>query len=280
MKGILGTIAFATSIIAVSFASLANAGEVLDKILAAKTLTVAVSPNYPPNSFLNDKGELVGFDVDIGRLVAERIGVGVKYETPAWDIITSGRWQGRWDIVVAAMAPTKDRAKIFNFPATYEYTVIVAAVHKDSKATKVQDLDGKLVGALAGSMSYDYVSQNFKKDELIGVPNFDYQFKPGQIKPYETSNNGLDDLRIGDGKRLDAFVSEDSVILDAIKAGYPIKQLGSGLMYGPAVIATLPGDAELDQKITEAIKGLRESGKLSELSMKWFGRDVTTAKQQ
>jgi polar amino acid transport system substrate-binding protein len=127
-------------------------------------------------------------------------------------------------------------------------------------------------------MAYDYANQGIKKDELIGVPPFEYQFKAGQIKTYESSNNGLDDLRIGDGKRLDAFVGDDSVILDAIKSGYPIKQLGAGLIYGPGVIATLPGDAELDQKITDAVKAMSESGKLSELSMKWFGRDITTVK--
>ncbi|QRM33044.1 transporter substrate-binding domain-containing protein [Microvirga sp. VF16] len=278
MNAIVGKLAFATFVLTASLGSSANAGEVLDKILTAKTLIVAVSPNYPPSSFLNDKGELVGFDVDVGRLVAEHIGVGVKYEAPAWDIIISGRWQGRWDIVVAAMSPTKERAKIFDFPAIYRYGAYIAAVHRDSKATKVQDLDGKVVGVLAGSMAYDYLSQDIKKDELIGVPPFDYRFKAGRIKTYETSNNGLDDLRIGDGKRLDAFVGGDVVILDAIKAGYPIRQLGEGLFYGPAVIATLPGDAELDQKIADAVKSLKESGKLSELSMKWFGRDVTTAK--
>ncbi|RVO20970.1 amino acid ABC transporter substrate-binding protein, partial [Sinorhizobium meliloti] len=220
MKAVFGKLGIAASVLAMSI-TYANAGEVLDRVRASKTITVAVSPNYPPNSFLNDKGELVGFDVDVAKLVAEHIGVGVKYETPAWDIITSGRWQGRWDVVVAAMGPTKKRAKVFNFPAIYEYAAIIAAVHKDSKADKLQDLNGKVVGVLAGSQSYDYVSQEIKKDELIGVPPFEYQFKAGQIKTYETSNNGLDDLRIGDGKRLDAFVGDDSVILDAIKAGYP-----------------------------------------------------------
>ncbi|QRM33318.1 transporter substrate-binding domain-containing protein (plasmid) [Microvirga sp. VF16] len=278
MRTVLGKLAIAASVAAMSLASSANAGEVLNRALASKTLTVAVSPNYPPSSFLNDKGELVGFDVDVGKLIAEHIGVGVKYQTPAWDIITSGKWQGRWDVVVAAMAPTKERAKIFSFPAIYQYGGYIAAVHKDSKNTKIEDLNGKRVGVLASGMGYHYLNQDIKKDEFIGVPSFEYKFKPGEIKTYDQSNNALDDLRIGDGKRLDAFVGDDTVILDAIKAGYPIRQLGDALVYGPAVIATLPGDAELDNKIADAVKGLKESGKLSELSMKWFGRDVTTAK--
>ncbi|WP_028053143.1 transporter substrate-binding domain-containing protein [Sinorhizobium medicae] len=278
MRAVSGKLGIAAFILSASLYSNANAGQVLDRVLASKSLTIAVSPNYPPASFLNEKGELVGFDVDVGKQVAEYIGVKAAYETPAWDIITSGRWQGRWDLVVASMGPTKERAKIFSFPAIYAYGAIIAAVHKDSTATKLSDLDGKMVGVLAGSMSQDYVSQDIKKEQLIGVPPFEYQFKAGQVKTYESSNNALDDLRVGDGERLDAVVGDDSVILGAIKAGYPIKQLGDGLVYGPSVIATLPGDVELDKKIAEAIQALRDNGKLSELSMKWFGRDVTTVK--
>ncbi|MER9312942.1 transporter substrate-binding domain-containing protein [Mesorhizobium australicum] len=278
MRAVLGRLGIAAFVVAMSLASSANAGKVLDEVLASRTLRVAVSPNYPPSSFLNDKGELVGFDVDVGKRIAEHMGVGVKYDTPAWDIITSGRWQGRWDVVVAEMGPTKERAKIFSFPAIYSYGAIIAAVHKDSKATKLSDLDGKMVGVLAGSNSYDYVSQNIKMDELIDVPPFQYQFKPGQIKTYESANNALDDLRIGDGVRLDAVVGDDSVIYEAIKAGYPIKQLGEGLIYGPGVVATLPGDAEFDKKIADAIKSMKDDGSLSALAIKWFGRDITTVK--
>ncbi|WP_245520186.1 MULTISPECIES: transporter substrate-binding domain-containing protein [unclassified Mesorhizobium] len=278
MGTMFGKLAVAATLFGTLLGSNANAGEVLDRILSTKTLTVAVSPNYPPSSFLDEEGELVGFDVDVAKQVADQIGVAVKYETPAWDIITSGKWKGRWDVVVAQMGPTKERAKIFDFPAIYAYGAIIAAVHKDSKATKLSDLDGKVIGTLAGSMSYEYIGRTIKKDELIGVPPFEYQINAGQIKTYESSNNALDDLRIGDGKRLDAFVGDDSVILGAIKAGYPIRQFGGALVYGPGVIATLPGDPEFDQKIADAIKDLQASGKLTELSMKWFGRDITTVK--
>lgn len=256
----------------------ASAGEVLDKVLASKTLTVAVSPNYPPNSFLDEQGKLVGLDVDVSRKIAEHLGVKVEYKTPAWDLITSGRWQGRWDIVVAGMAPTKERAKLFNFPATYFYSSIIAAVHKDSKATSLADLEGKDIGVTAGSMSLDYVKHNLKKEDLIGVPDFDYKFVSDKFKVYESANNALDDLRLGDGVRLDAVVADDIVIYAAIKAGYPIKQLGGGLVYCPIVIATLPGDDEFNKKIAEAIQAMKDDGTLSQLSIKWYGQDLTSVK--
>ncbi|WP_292280279.1 transporter substrate-binding domain-containing protein [Mesorhizobium sp.] len=78
-----GNLAVAATLFGTLLGSNANAGEVLDRILSMKTLTVAVSPNCPPSSFLNEKGELVGFDVDVAKHVADHLGVAVKYETSA-----------------------------------------------------------------------------------------------------------------------------------------------------------------------------------------------------
>ena len=68
----------------------ANAGEVLDRVLAAKALTVAVGTDWGAISHLNEKHELVGYDVDIAKGIAKFLGVEVKFVTPGWDIITAG----------------------------------------------------------------------------------------------------------------------------------------------------------------------------------------------
>src|SRR3546814_9725822 len=58
-------------------------------------------------SFLNDKNEMDGFDVDVGKEIAKRLGAELKIVTPSWDIITAGNWGGRWDMSVGSMTPTK-----------------------------------------------------------------------------------------------------------------------------------------------------------------------------
>ncbi|MBY3095973.1 transporter substrate-binding domain-containing protein [Rhizobium laguerreae] len=255
----------------------ANAGAVLERVLAAKTLKVATDANWAPQSFMNDKNELDGFDVDVAKDIGRRLGVSVEFVTPGWDIITAGNWSGRWDMHVGSMTPTKKRAEIFDFPGVYYYTPAAVAVHKDSKATTLADLKDKAVGTTATSTFEAYAKQDLTLD-AAGAPAFKYEFKPKDVKSYSNSTTAFDDLRLGDGTRLDAVVSSLPSIIDAEKAGYPIKQLGDPVFYEPLAVATEHGDAEFDAKISEAVKAMQNDGTLSKLSVKWYGVDYTVVK--
>jgi purine catabolism regulator len=83
--------------------------------------------------------------------------------------------------------------------------------------------------------------------------------------------------RMGDGVRLDAVVSSLPSILDAQKAGYPIKQLGEPVFYEPLAVAIEHGDAELEAKVAEAVAAMQADGTLSKLSEKWYGVDYSKA---
>jgi polar amino acid transport system substrate-binding protein len=175
------------------------------------------------------------------------------------------------------MTPTKKRAEIFDFPAVYYYTPASVAVHKDSKAAKFSDLDGKVIGTTATSTFEAYAKGDLTLD-AAGAPAFKYELKPGEVKSYANSTTAFDDLRLGDGKRLDAVVSSLPSILDAVKAGYPIKTLGEPVFYEPLAIAIERGDKDFNEKIAEAVKALKADGTLSKLSVKWYGVDYTVVK--
>ena len=274
MKRPLTITAFAAAL-AVSLATVpARAGEVLDRVLAAKNLKVATDASWAPQSFMNDKNEMDGFDVDIAKEIGKHLGVSVEFVTPGWDIITAGNWQGRWDMHVGSMTPTKKRAEIFDFPAVYYYTPAAVAVHKDSKAEKLADLNGKVIGATATSTFDAYANHDLTLD-AAGAPSFTYEFKAGEVKSYANSTTAFDDLRLGDGARLDAVVSSLPSILDAEKAGYPIKQLGKPVFFEPLAVAIEHGDKELGEKIAEAVEAMKADGTLSKLSVKWYGVDYT-----
>ena len=83
------------------------AKDLLDEVKEAGNLLVSTDPNYAPQSFLNDSGELDGFDVDVAKEVAKRLGVEVEFVTPDWDMITGGNWGGRWDLSIGSMTPTE-----------------------------------------------------------------------------------------------------------------------------------------------------------------------------
>lgn len=273
MKTILTLIAAAASIAgaSVAFSTSASAGEILDHVLKTKALTAAVGTDWAPSSFLNDKGELDGYDVEVAKGIAKYLGVEAKFVTPGWDLIAAGKWQGRWDIGMGQMTPTKARMDSFDLSVIYFYEKAVAVVHKDSKATKLSDLDGKKIGGANDTSAIAYAKHSFTPG-WIGAKPVEYQFTPGEVKEYQSSPVAMDDLRLGDGVRLDAIATDGSYAENAIKSGYPIKVLGT-LFSSPGVIALLKTDKEFNEKVAAAVKSMRDDGTLSKLSTKWYGSD-------
>lgn len=253
----------------------ALAGETLDRVLQTKTLTMSSDPEYPPQSFLNDANEMDGFDIDVGKEIAKRMGVELAIVTPGWEIITAGHWAGRWDMSVGSMTPTKSRAEVLDFPAIYYYTPAAFAVHADSPVNTLAELNGKVIGTCGGCTYDAYLNKELVIDAQ-NVPSFEYQVTAGEIKTYETDTNAYDDLRLGDGVRLDAVFSALPTIQEAIKNGYPLRVVGTPAFYEPLAVATDKGDAEFNAKIAEIIAAMHADGTLTELSMKWYGVDLTT----
>ncbi|ESX63783.1 amino acid ABC transporter substrate-binding protein [Mesorhizobium sp. LSHC420B00] len=276
MNKFITTLAAAASLAIASVASSghANAGAVLEKVLETKTLTVAVGTDWGPISHLDENHELVGYDVDIAKQIAKSLGVEAKFVTPGWDIITGGRWEGRWDVAMGQMVPTKVRADVFDFPAVYMWGPNSAIVHKDSKATKPSDLEGKMIGVTGGTSAEAYANHSLTPAWKNASP-VHYQFKPGEVKTYGTSSIAFDDLRLGEGVRLDAVLTDTTVARDAIKAGYPLRILEPALFSAPGAIAVLPGDKEFSDKIAFTIKQMKDDGTLSKLSMKWYDADYS-----
>ena len=252
------------------------AGETLKRVESKGVLKVATSPNWPPQSFINDNNEMDGFDVDVAKEVAKRLGVKVEFVTPDWNIITSGRWNGRWDLSVGSMTPTKKRAEVLDFPAIYHYSTNSFVVHKDSKAMKMADLEGKKIGVAAGSTGDLYMKRKLVID-AVNAPEVKYAFKTDDIKPYTMIAPALDDLRLGDGVRLDAIIDNRNAMQKAVDNGYPFRVLDGVAFAEPLAIATDKGDAEFNQKLDEIIQAMRSEGVLKKISLKWFSVDNTAA---
>ncbi|MCH7881393.1 MAG: transporter substrate-binding domain-containing protein [Proteobacteria bacterium] len=270
VKSLLGTL-----LVTLLTLGTAQAGSVLDSIMSKKSIMVATDANWPPQSFINDKNEMDGFDVDVAREIAKRMGVEIEFITPSWDIITAGNWYGRWDLHVGSMTPTIKRAEVLSFPAVYYYTPAAVAVHEKSSISSVSDLSGKKVGTGTGTTFELYLQKDLSID-AEGAPKFSYQINDPQIKSYENSVIALDDLRLGDGIRLHGVVSSLPVFLEAIDNGYPIKVIGDPIFYEPLAVTIDLGDHELSDKLKEIISWMRKDGTLSAISKKWYGVDYAT----
>lgn len=252
--------------------------DLLAKIKADGVIKVSTDPAYPPQSELNpDTGEYEGFDIDVANEIAERLGVTVAWETPAWEAITSGNWQDRWHMSVGSMSVTTERAKVLDFTPAYYYTPAAVAVHADNTSIVdvSTDLDGKRIGA-CGSCTYDLFLQ--KTLEMPGY-TFDFVIDDAEIVTYDTDSTVIADLAIGDGERLDALVSALPLLEAAIADGSPIKIVGDPVFFEPLAVAldkasTLDGKSLFDE-ISRIVEEMHADGTLSDLSMKWYGTDLT-----
>ncbi len=256
----------------------AVAGEVLDRVMERKKLVVSTDAEYPPQSIQKPDGTFEGFDIDVAREIAARLGVDVEFITPAWEVITAGNWGGRWDLSVGSMTPTKARAEVLSFPAIYYYTPASFFVHEASEIDSIEELDGKTIGVCGGCTYENYLKKNLVI-EAEGAPPFEFQVEPGEIRTYPTDVNVMDDLRLGDGVRLDAGLSALPTIQAAIDNGYPLKVVGEPVYYEPLAVAVDKGDPEFEAKIAQIVNDMRADGTLVGFSQKWYGADLVTVKK-
>ena len=271
---------------AVSVSACGGDDEASDDLLAAieerGVLNVSTDPAYPPASSLNEKtGKYEGFDIDVATEIATRLGVDVAFKDKAWDLITAGNWNGRWDISVGSMTITPERSEVLHFSPPYYYTPAVIAVHNDNTSiTDVAGLDGKSIG-VGVATTYDTYLQNTLsiQDEDGNVETIESPVTDPNVRTYETDAFALEDLALGDGTRLDAAISARPIIQGAIDADSAIKIVGTALYYEPLSVAIDRGSqldpASLLERISEIVDELHEDGTLTELSQKWFGTDYS-----
>lgn len=251
------------------------AGEVLDRVMSENVMVMSTDAEYPPQSSLNENNELIGFDIDVGKEIAKRLGVDIKFVTPGWDVITAGKWAGRWDVSVGSMTPTVARKEVLDFPGIYYYTPASLVVHKDNTSiSSPADAAGKKIGVAIATTYESYLNKALVID-AEGAPSFDYQIDGAVIKTYDTDQIALDDLRLGDGTRVDGVITALPTIMDSIKNGYPLKVVGDPLFLEPLSAAIDKGDAEWGAKLAEIIKAMHADGTLTKLSKKWYGADLT-----
>ena len=254
-------------------ASPVAAGETLDRVLSRGVMVMSTDAAYPPQSFRDSAGEFQGFDIDVGRELAERLGVDIDFATPGWEAVTAGGWSGRWDVSIGSMIPTAARAKVLDFPAIYYRMPAALAVHRDNRTiTTPEAASGKRIG-VGGDTPYE---SYLKKDLILyDAAQIAFLIDAADIRTYDSDAQALADLKQGDGVLLDAAITALPTILQAIKRGYPLKVIGDPLFREPLAIATDQGDQDWNAQLAALIQTMHEDGTLKRLSEKWYGMDLS-----
>jgi polar amino acid transport system substrate-binding protein len=220
-------------------------------------LRVAMSGQYPPFNFFDDHNRLVGFDVDVARQTAQRIGLPVKLVTLRWDGIIAGLTAGRYDLIIGSMAITPERQQAVDFSNPYYVSGAQVFARPDSAVARTGKLDGAVIGVDLGT-TYEKAVRR--------------QTTVKTVLTYGGTPEILLDLR---NKRIDAFVTDRLVGLSTKKSQGASFQPVGGLLYTETIgIAMAKGQPELQQAVNEALAGMRRDGTYQRISRTWFGRDI------
>ena len=154
MKKLLAFVCVFTILMSVLTAC-GGSGKTLQDIQNAGTLVIATSPDFPPFEYLED-GEVVGIEIDILNLVAEKMGVTLTVEQMDFDSVVPGVQAGKFDVGVSGITATENRKKNVDFSNTYFMASQAIVVAPDSDITGKADLEGKKISVQTGTTAEDY----------------------------------------------------------------------------------------------------------------------------
>ena len=229
---------------------------------AGGTLIVGFDQDFPPMGFVGDNGEYTGFDLDLAKEVASRLGLEYKAQPIAWDSKDMELESGNIDCIWNGFTIT-GREDDYTWTTPYMANKQVFVVANDSDIKSQADLAGKVVEVQADSSA-----------EAALKENQDLANTFGQLLTTPDYNTAFMDLEQG---------AVDAVAMDVIVAGYQIKQrnadfkiLDDSLSEEEYGIGFKKGNTELRDKVQGALEEMAADGTLAKISDEWFGEDVTT----
>ena len=223
---------------------------------APKVLVMGTSADYPPFEYIDtaNGNEIIGFDIDLAKLIGEKLGFEVKVEDMDFNSLIPALQSNKFDFVLAGMSPDAEREKVVDFSIPYNETVQMIVTTKESGIETLEDLEGKKLGVQIGSIQ-----------EKLGL-----QVAETIPMTVETRNLIPELVQEIMSKRFDAVIIEDIVAEN-------FASKNESLTYFPVEIdntdykaAVFPEGSELKESFNTAIQELIDEGKMEELREKWF----------
>ena len=239
----------------------------LARVLAAGKIVAGTEGNWAPWTFHDEEtGELTGFDVEVLRLVAAKLGVEAEFVECPWESIFAGIDAGRYDLAANGVEYTEERAEKYDFSTPYGYIRTALVVHQDNEDIKsFEDLAGKTtVNSIAST--YMTLAESYGAT-ATGVSTLDMTIENVLYKRADATLNAevsiYDYLSVHPG----AAIKIVALTEEASQVVFPVYRPENNPEDGASLLAA----------INQALAELAEEGELSRLSEQFFGSDITKA---
>jgi len=238
--------------------STALAGENLDAIKSAGVLKIGTEGTYAPFTFHDKENKLVGFDVEIGEAVAQKLGVKPEFVEGKWDGLIAGLDAKRYDAVINQVGITEERQKKFNFSNPYIVSKVVLIVNEKNDTIKdFADLKGTK-SAQSLTSNYGRIAKEAGA-ELVATDGFDQS------------------VQLVLTGRADATLNDSLSYIDFKKhqPNAPVKVVAEKENADASGIIVRKGDDDLVAAINKALDEIKADGTYDKISQKYFGQDVS-----
>ncbi|WP_353191850.1 cystine ABC transporter substrate-binding protein [Pandoraea pnomenusa] len=238
----------------------ARAADLLDTVKSAGVLKIGIEGTYPPFNYRAQDGQLDGYDVDVAKAIAQRLGVKPQFVTTEWSGIIGGLVAGKFDVIVNQVAITDERKKSLDFSQPYTYSAAQLIQRKDDNREfkSLEALKGHKLGVSLGS-NYDKMAK--------AVPGIDVRTYPG-------APEYLRDLSAG---RVDAALNDRLMLAYLIKtSNLPLRP--GAVLQGTNQSVGIPfrkDNPKFAKAIDDALTDMKKDGTLTKIAQKWFGEDVS-----
>ena len=264
MKKIIGVLVLAASVLALAGCKKQKA-EIEDPVAELKgrgVFVLGLDDSFPPLGFRDDDNEIVGYDIDLAKEVASRLGVAFKAQPIDWDAKEMELETGKIDCIWNGFTITEDRKEALSFTEPYLNNAQVVVVRKASGISSLADLAGKKIGIQRGSSAQEAVDGN---------PDFSSTL--AEVVMFRDNITALNDLDIG---------GVDGVVMDSVVANYSIAQtkkpfvvLSEALSNEAYGIGFRKTEPKLRDEVYKILKEMKADGTVTAISTKWFGKDIS-----
>lgn len=225
---------------------------------AARVLVVGTDAAYTPFESQNEKGEIVGFDIDVVKAIAQKAGIEVKFVNTPWEGIFNSLDQGDRDLLVSAITITDERRQTMDFSKPYFDARQLIAVRNDSPVARFDDIKTLKVGVQNGTTGDEVVGK------LLGKSST-------SVKRFESTPLALKELEAGG---VQAVVADNGVVVHYLAnnsgggfktvsdPGFPVEHYG---------IAVKRGNAELLARIDKGLEDIKADGSYARIYAAHFG---------